>query len=85
MVDIALVLQWNMVSMQTSNVVNITAYQSQLLQFLKSLVHTSLIHLNLLVLLAKSQVKVFLAVIVATGMFVQCARFNLQGQHESQT
>lgn len=77
MVDIALALQWNMVSMQTSNVVNITTYQSQLLQFLKSLVHTSLIHLNLLILLAKSQVKVFLAVIVATRMFVQCACFNL--------
>ena len=77
MVDIALALQWKMVSVQTPNIVNITTYQSQLLQFLKSLVHTSLVHLNLLVLLTKSQVEVFLAVIVATRMFVQRARFNL--------
>ena len=63
--------------MQTSSVANITTYQSQLLQFLKRLFHARLIHLNLHVFLAKSHIEVFLAVIVTTGMFVQCARFNL--------
>lgn len=77
MVDIALALQWNMVSMQKSNVVNITTYQFQFLQFHKSLFHTGLVHLNLLVLLAKREVEVFLTVIIATRMFVQCARFVL--------
>lgn len=71
--------------MQTSDVANITTYQLQLLQFHKSLFHARLVHLNLLVLLAERQVEVFLAVIVATGMFVQCARFDLYGQYESHT